>query len=53
MKPLTYRGASLNQQRSECVTQVVQTDLANYGLRQHRKEVAMIQVVGIENTAVR
>src|SRR5271167_410798 len=46
------RGASLDQQRPECVAQVVETDLADSSLRQYRKEVAVIQVVGVENTTV-
>ncbi|MGA9810538.1 MAG: hypothetical protein WBQ56_22880 [Candidatus Sulfotelmatobacter sp.] len=47
------RGAALDQQRAERVPEIVKPDLPKPGLREHWLEVAVVEVVGIENRSVR
>ena len=45
--------AILNQQRTECMPQVVKPDLADAGLRKDRQEVSVVEIIWVKNRAVR
>lgn len=42
------RRSVLQQQRPESVTEIVQTNLTNASLGQHRKEYPMVEVVRVD-----
>jgi hypothetical protein len=42
------RGATLDQQGTEGMPQIMQPNFSNSRLGQHRQEVAVVKVVGIE-----
>jgi len=43
------RGSVLDQERSQGVPEIMEPDLAQSGLREHRREVSMIEIVRVED----
>ena len=43
----------LEEQRSECMTEIVKANLADASLGQHGEEYAMLEVIGIEDRPFR
>ena len=47
------RGSSLDEQRSERVAKVMKSDVADTSLGQHRQKVAMVEIIAVEDGALR